>query len=58
MVRGLVFAWSVFCLALLPVMGLTDVSCLRYSLVADHYQYIAILAVVAGVAAVCRKSRP
>ena len=32
-------------------MGLTDVYYMRYSLVADHYEYIAILGVVACVAA-------
>src|SRR6185295_17492775 len=50
-VRGLLFAWLFFCLGLLPVMGLTDVYYMRYSLVADHYEYVAILGVVACVAA-------
>jgi tetratricopeptide (TPR) repeat protein len=50
-VRALLFGWLFFCLGLLPVMGLTDVYYMRYSLVADHYQYIAILGVVACVAA-------
>jgi tetratricopeptide (TPR) repeat protein len=49
--RGLLFAWVFFCLALLPVMGLTDVYYMRYSLVADHYGYIAIVGAVACVAA-------
>jgi len=51
MVRGLLLAWLFFCLGLLPVMGLTDVYYMRYSLVADHYEYVAILGVVACVAA-------
>jgi len=44
-------AWVFFCTALLPVMGLTDVYFMKYSLVADHYQHIALIAVVALVAA-------
>jgi protein O-mannosyl-transferase len=48
--RSLLFAWLFFCLALVPVMGLADVGFMRHSLVADHYQYIAILGIVALVA--------
>jgi protein O-mannosyl-transferase len=48
--RSLLFAWVFFCLALAPVMGFADVGYLRHSLVADHYQYIAILGIVALVA--------
>jgi Tfp pilus assembly protein PilF len=40
-------AWMSFVIALLPVMGLSDTGFMRYSLVADHYQHIAIIAVVA-----------
>ena len=50
-VRALLCAWVFFCLALLPVMGFTDVYYMTYSLVADHYQYIAIIGVVASIAA-------
>ena len=50
-VRALLFAWAFFCLALLPVMGIADVYYMTYSLVADHYQYIAMLGVVVLVAA-------
>ena len=39
-VRGLLFAWLYFIVALVPVMGLVDVYFMRYSLVADHYQYV------------------
>ncbi len=39
--RPLLFAWGFFCVALLPVMGFTDVGFMKYSLVADHYQHIA-----------------
>jgi tetratricopeptide (TPR) repeat protein len=47
----LLFAWAYFCIALLPVMGLTDVGFMRFSLVSDHYQHIAIIGVVTLVAA-------
>ncbi len=49
--RPLFFAWIFFCVALVPVMGFTNVGFMKYSLVADHYQHIAIIAVVALVAA-------
>ncbi len=47
----LLLAWLLFCLALLPVMGFTDVYFMKFSLVADHYQYAAIIPVVALIAA-------
>ena len=49
--RPFFLAWACFAVALLPVMGLTDVYFMKYSLVADHYQHIAIIAVLALVAA-------
>ncbi len=49
--RGLLFAWAWFAIALIPVLGLVDVGFMMYSLVSDHYVYIAIIAVVAIVAA-------
>lgn len=49
--RALLVAWVTFCLALVPVMGLTDVYYMRYSLVADHYLYVALLPVVACLGA-------
>ncbi len=49
--RPWLFAWGFFCLALLPVMGFVDVYFMRYALVADHYEYIAMIAVVAAAAA-------
>jgi protein O-mannosyl-transferase len=49
--RPLLFAWGFFCAALVPVMGFTDVGFMKYSLVADHYQHIAIIAVISLVAA-------
>ncbi len=49
--RAFLFAWGYFCVALVPVMGFTDVGFMRYSLVADHYQHIALIAVAALAAA-------
>jgi protein O-mannosyl-transferase len=45
--RPFLFAWGFFCVALFPVMGFTDVGFMRHSLVADRYQHIAIIAVIA-----------
>jgi tetratricopeptide (TPR) repeat protein len=49
--RGAFFAWLYFGAMLLPVMGFTDVYFMRYSLVADHYQHLAIISVLALAAA-------
>jgi protein O-mannosyl-transferase len=49
--RSLLFAWGFFCVSLVPVMGFTDVGFMKYSLVADHYQHIAIIGVIALAAA-------
>jgi tetratricopeptide (TPR) repeat protein len=57
-VRAALAAWLLFCLALVPVMGFTDVYFMKYSLVADHYQYIASLAVAACVAAGLARLKP
>jgi protein O-mannosyl-transferase len=45
--RPFLFAWGFFCVALVPVAGFIDVGFMRYSLVADRYQHIAIIAVIA-----------
>ena len=45
--RSVLFAWMFFCLALLPVLGFVDVGFMRFSLVADHYQHLAIISVTA-----------
>ncbi len=45
--RPLLFAWAFYGLALAPVMGFADVYFMKYSLAADHYQYIALLGVSA-----------
>jgi protein O-mannosyl-transferase len=49
--RACLFAWLYFLVMLLPVMGFTDVYFMRYSLVADHYQHLAIIGVLALAAA-------
>ncbi len=49
--RPLLFAWGFFCVALVPVMGFADVGFMQYSLVADHYQHIALIGLVAAAAA-------
>jgi protein O-mannosyl-transferase len=49
--RALLFAWGFFCVSLIPVMGFADVGFMEISLVADHYQHIAIIAVVTLAAA-------
>lgn len=49
--RNLLFAWGFFNVALLPALGFIDVGYMRYSLVADHYQHIALIGMLAFVAA-------
>ncbi len=49
--RPLLFAWIFFCVALLPVLGFADVGFMKFSLVADHYQHLALIGVTAVVAA-------
>jgi protein O-mannosyl-transferase len=49
--RPFLFAWGFFCIALVPVMGFTDFGFMKYSLVADHYQHIAIIGAIALAAA-------
>ncbi|MGW8258183.1 MAG: tetratricopeptide repeat protein, partial [Thermoguttaceae bacterium] len=44
--RPLFFAWGFFCVSLIPVLGFVDVGFMRYSLVADHYQHLAIIGVI------------
>lgn len=50
-IHALLVAWLFFCFALIPVMGLVDIYFMKFSLVSDHYQYIAIVSVLALVAA-------
>ncbi len=55
--RGAWFAWGFFGLALLPVMGFTDVYFMKFSLVADHYEHLALIGVVAFAAAAASAAR-
>ncbi len=50
-VRNLFAAWLFFGVALGPNLGFVDVGFMQHSLVADHYQHIALIAVVALAAA-------
>jgi tetratricopeptide (TPR) repeat protein len=55
--RGILAAWLFFCAAILPALGFVDVGFMKQSLVADHYQHIAMIAVVVLAAAgwsICR----
>jgi tetratricopeptide (TPR) repeat protein len=56
--RGALFAWGYFCVALLPVMGFTDVYFMKFSLVADHYQHLALIGVTSLAAAGWTAWRP
>lgn len=49
--RPILMAWTFFGIALGPVMGFTDVYFMKYALVADHYQHVAIVGVLALVGA-------
>jgi tetratricopeptide (TPR) repeat protein len=49
--RPLLFAWAFTWITLVPVLGFADIAYMRWSLVADHYQYISLVAVTALVAA-------
>ncbi len=50
--KPLFFAWMFYGIALVPVMGLTDTGYMKFTLVADHYQYIPLIAVTALAGAV------
>ena len=45
--RPYLFAWAVFLIALLPILGFVSNTFSRYSLVADHFQYLAAMAPLA-----------
>ncbi len=49
--RAILFAWGFFCVTLVPVLGFVDSGLMRYSLVYDHYQHIAVIGVVTLLAA-------
>ncbi|MGD1032032.1 MAG: tetratricopeptide repeat protein [Opitutaceae bacterium] len=47
--RAALYAWGYFCLSLVPVLGLTDVYFMKFSLVADHYAHVALIGVAAWI---------
>lgn len=49
--RGWLFAWGYFVAMLLPILGFFNVGAMRYSLVADRWQYFSIIVPIAVVAA-------
>jgi tetratricopeptide (TPR) repeat protein len=49
--RAALFGLGFFLIALLPVLGFFDIYFFRYSFVADHFQYLACLGLIALVSA-------
>jgi hypothetical protein len=51
--RGLLFAAGYYAVMLAPMLGFFDIYFMRYSFVADHYQYSSIAGLTGFAAAVC-----
>lgn len=56
--KGLFVALAFFALTLLPALGFVDVYQMRFSFVADHFQYLASLGPLALLAAAASVRRP
>ena len=55
--RPIAFGWGYFCVMLLPVMGLTDIRFMRFSLVADHYAHLAMIGVLVPAGALWARAQ-
>jgi tetratricopeptide (TPR) repeat protein len=54
--RALLFAAAYFLIALLPVIGIVNMLFMGLSLVADHFQYLAMIGVIAFAAAMLARA--